>query len=88
MTVNCNIVKPENKRSGVVSEENVENNITNTDSTLQEIEYEWEWVNGLVDQVLFADKILEHYHVQLVVKKYCDCWPNCYNYNYNDEGTA
>lgn len=44
---------------------------------------EFNWIKGLIDQILFADKALRYHTVRLVVKKYCDCYPNCFDSDSN-----
>jgi hypothetical protein len=43
-----------------------------------ERDLEFDWINQIIEQVRFANKICKHFHSRLVVRKFCDCYPNCY----------
>ncbi len=39
---------------------------------------EWDWIDRILDQVILANTILTRFQLRLLVRRFCDCWPNCY----------
>lgn len=50
-----------------------------TDPDPETLAYEIKWIEGLVDQIQFAQSALSYYHVSLNVKRYYDCHPSCFS---------